>query len=78
MKIKLYKINLDYIKYLYSNYDSKVQYNINQNEEYNKNRPYVGVLLKINDLSYFAPLEHPRPQHKNLKNNPHIIKTQTR
>lgn len=72
--MKIYRVNLDYIKYLHDNYDSRVQYNENQTKEYNENRPYVGVLLNVNGMPYFAPLEHPRPQHQTLKSNPHIIK----
>ncbi|MEG3006106.1 MAG: type III toxin-antitoxin system ToxN/AbiQ family toxin, partial [Oscillospiraceae bacterium] len=74
MKIRLYKIDLEYIKYLFYNYDNRVQYNETKGLEYNQNRPYIGVVLDINGMQYFAPLEHPRPQHKALKSNPHIIK----
>lgn len=74
MKIKLYKVNLNYIKYLYYNIDNKVQYNEKETDEYNQNRPYVGIVLFVKDMSYFVPLEHPRLEHKKLKNNPHIIK----
>lgn len=74
MKVHLYKINLDYIKYLYYNYDNRVQYNEAKETEYNQNRPYIGVVLDIKGIQYFAPLEHPRPQHRKLKNNPHVIK----
>ena len=74
LKIKIYKIDLEYIKHLYYNYDNRVQYNEKMSMEYNQNRPYIGILLDIKGIQYFAPLEHPRPQHKTLKSNPHIIK----
>ena len=74
MSIHIYKIDLDYIKYLYYNYDSKVLYNENESDSYNEKRPYIGILLNVLGKDYYAPLEHPRPKHKNLKNNPHIIK----
>lgn len=76
VKIRFYKINLNYIKFLHTNYDSRVQYNSSQNEDYNKNRPYIGIVLEINNFKYFAPLEHPRPEHVNFKNNTHIVKIQ--
>ena len=34
-KIRFYRVNLDYIKYLW-NYDNKVQYNIDKFNNYNK------------------------------------------
>lgn len=43
-------------------------------DSYNENRPYLGIVLDINGMQYFAPLEHPRPEHQKLKNNTHIIK----
>jgi protein AbiQ len=72
-KIRFYKVNIDYIKYLYS-IDNRVQYNAARQDAYTENRPYVGVVLSVNGKSYFAPMEHPRPAHQKLKNNPHIFK----
>ena len=72
-KIRFYKVNIDYIKYLHT-VDSRVQYNAAQPDAYTENRPYVGVVLSVNGKSYFAPMEHPRPHHQSLKNNPHIFK----
>lgn len=71
--MKIYKIDLDYIKFLHQS-DNRVQYNSTYNDSKNENRPYIGIVLSINGLNYFAPLEHPRPQHANLKSNPHIYK----
>lgn len=71
--MKFYKVDLEYIRYLHSN-DSRVQYNANYTDVLNQNRPYIGVVLKINEHNYFAPLEHPRPNHKLLKPNLHIYK----
>jgi protein AbiQ len=72
-KIRFYKVNIDYIKYLHT-VDNRVQYNVAKPDAYSENRPYVGVVLAVNGKCYFAPLEHPRPEHQNLKNNPHIFK----
>lgn len=71
--MKIYKVDIDYIKYLH-NFDNRVQYNENYTDTLNQNRPYVGVVLNINGQNYFAPLEHPRPSHKKLKSNLHIYK----
>jgi len=72
-RLRLYKVNIDYIKYLY-NFDKKVQYNVNEADNYTERRPYVGIVIKIGEYDYYAPLESPRPNHKKLKNNVHIMK----
>lgn len=72
-KFNLYYINIDYIKYLYQ-YETKVQYNPRTNDEYTKRRPYLGIVLEINKLNYFVPLEHPRKEHRQIKNNIYIYK----
>lgn len=61
--MKFYKVDIDYIKYLHG-FDDRVQYNSNYTDMLNQNRPYIGVVLEINQQNYFAPLEHPRPSHK--------------
>lgn len=71
--LKLYRINIDYIKYLYS-FDNRVQFNPNREEEYSARRPYLGIVLTINEFDYFVPLEHPRISHQKLKNNVFIFK----
>jgi protein AbiQ len=70
---KLYRIDLDYVKYLW-NFDKKVQYNEDQSDEYNKKRPYCGIVTNINGFDYYIPLEHPREEHKTLKSNIFIKK----
>jgi len=27
-------------------------------------RPFIGIILKINDINYFAPLSSPKEKHK--------------
>jgi protein AbiQ len=72
-KITFCRIKIEYIKYLWS-YDNKVQYNEKEPEVYTEQRPYIGIVLVIDGLQYFAPLEHPRVSHQTLKPNPHILK----
>lgn len=72
-KLKLYRVKIEYIKYLYK-YDNRVQYNPKMNNRYTERRPYLGIVLKINNLNYFVPLEHPRKQHEEFKSNPFIFK----
>ena len=71
--LKLYKIDINYIKYLYS-FDKRVQYNPNREDSYTAKRPYLGIVLNVENFKYFVPLEHPRLNHRNMKNNTYILK----
>lgn len=51
-KFQFYHINEHYISYLHS-IDTRVQYNKGQR------RPYVGIVLSINGIDYYVPLESP-------------------
>ena len=66
-RLNFYSISNEYIKYI-SEFDSHIAYNKN-----NK-RPYVGIVLYINNLLYFAPLFSPKPQHFKYKDNLSFIK----
>lgn len=72
-KLRLYKIDIEYIKYLYS-FDNRIQYNPKQSDQYTEKRPYLGVVLQVNEFNYFVPLEHPRISHQKMKNNFYIYK----
>ena len=50
-KLKIVKIDTVYCDYL-RQYDKRVSYNMGTKEL----RPFIGVLFKINQLEYFAPL----------------------
>lgn len=65
--MKLYTIDDEYISYL-SQYDNLIALNKS------KTRPYVGIVLKINDISYFAPLYSPKPKHATYRDNSSFIK----
>ena len=62
-KLKLYRININYIKYLYQ-FDNRVQYNEQRDDEYTERRVYLGIVLRVNQFNYFVPLEHPRQHTK--------------
>ena len=66
-KIKLGKLNFyiiddHYIKYL-SQFDKHIAYNKNEK------RPYIGVVIIVEEHYYFAPLFSPKPKHKTYKDN---------
>ncbi|MFR4520921.1 MAG: type III toxin-antitoxin system ToxN/AbiQ family toxin [Fusobacterium sp.] len=65
--MKLYTINEEYINFL------KI---FSENVKYNKNesRPYVGIVLKINEYNYFAPLGSPKLKHITMKESLDFVK----
>lgn len=59
--MKFYHIKDDFIAYL-RQFDSHVS------ENKNETRPYVGVVLQIENTKYYAPLSSPKPKHEKMKN----------
>lgn len=59
--MKLYNIKDDYITFL-QKYDNKVSANKHES------RPYIGVVLIIGEIKYYAPLSSPKPKHLHMKN----------
>ena len=71
-KIKLEKLNFyiideHYINYL-SIFDRHIAYNKNQK------RPYIGVVIIVEEHYYFAPLFSPKVKHKTYKDNLTFLK----
>ena len=65
--LRLYRVQEGYAQFLHS-HDYRVQYNKGER------RPYVGVVLTVGGHDYFVPMESPKPNHANIKNNIHILK----
>lgn len=61
-KLNFYIINEDYINYL-RKFDKHIAYNKNQK------RPYIGVVIIVEDNYYFAPLFSPKAKHKTYRDN---------
>ena len=55
-RLHFYNIKDEYIKYLYE-FDNKVPFNKQCK------RPYIGIVLDINETTYFAPMFSPKKQH---------------
>jgi len=68
-EINLVKIDTNYCDYLRM-FDNRVPYNKNKKEL----RPFVGVLFKVGDCMYFAPLSSPKPKHLKIKGNVDFLK----
>lgn len=67
--MKFYNIKDDYIQFLRT-YDSKVA------ENKHESRPYVGVVLLIDDIKYYAPFTSPKSKHLKMKNGKDFRKIQ--
>ena len=67
--LKIVKVDSTYCDYL-RKFDNKVVYNKNKKEL----RPFIGILFRIDDLEYFAPLTSPKPKHKKMKNKLDFLK----
>lgn len=65
--MRIYKVKEDYVLYLKS-FDDKVASNKKER------RPYIGIVLEINEFKYFAPLTSPKDKHKKMKNQLDFIK----
>ncbi len=71
--IKFYEIDHKYINYL-SSYAPHLF--LNKQDKQNNERKYIGVVLTINDMNYFAPLSSFKPKHHSMKDNIDFLKIQ--
>ncbi|MCT7674455.1 MAG: type III toxin-antitoxin system ToxN/AbiQ family toxin [Lactobacillus mulieris] len=62
-KLYLYNINSKYVSELH-NIDEHIFYHHGTH-----NRPYVGILIKLDNFNYFAPLGSPKNKHKKIREN---------
>ena len=62
-------VDADYCDYLRKS-DPCVPYTMDKKS----NRPFVGILLKIHGMSYYAPLSSPKAKHLNMKNQIDLLK----
>ena len=65
-ELLFYTVDKNYIKYL-SEFESHVSYN---KDEIGHSRPYLGIVLKIENYQYFVPLYSYKEHYKKYKNNP--------
>lgn len=60
--MKIYNVDDGYIQYL-KGYDSKVPDNKSEA------RPYIGIVINISGVKYYAPLTSPKSKHLKMKND---------
>ena len=68
-KLKWYIANKDYVNYL-KDFDSKVE-NINYDK---KLKPYIGILITINEFDYYVPISSVKEKHYKIKEGMDFIK----
>ena len=71
MAIELYEVNPKYIDYLVPHAQHLFR---NKQSEQRNERKYVGIVLNINDMKYFAPLSSFKPKHERMKNGLDFLK----
>lgn len=69
INLKIVRVNSDYCDYL-RKFDNKVAYNKYEKEL----RPFIGILFKIENCEYFAPLASPKEKHIKMKNKIDFLK----
>ena len=69
INLRIVRVNTDYCDYL-RKYDNKVAYNKHEKEL----RPFIGILFKIENCEYFAPLASPKEKHIKMKNKIDFLK----
>lgn len=69
--IKFYEISRDYVKYLAS---AEPHLFHNSQAGQKNERKYIGIILHINGMDYFAPLSSFKPKHRDMKDKLDFIK----
>ncbi|MDO4689821.1 MAG: type III toxin-antitoxin system ToxN/AbiQ family toxin [Fusobacterium sp.] len=70
-RFKFYHINEEYIRYLRM-FDSNVTDNSKENKK--EKRPYIGILIEVENFKYLAPLSSKKSKFYSMKNNIDFIK----
>ncbi|MFR1725178.1 type III toxin-antitoxin system ToxN/AbiQ family toxin [Emergencia timonensis] len=68
-KLEFYTLDERYYYYLVQ-FDNRIM----AIDDAKTHRPFVGVLLSINDVDYYAPLTSPKQKHQNMKNQVDFLK----
>lgn len=69
MKLSLYVVDVNYCNYL-RKFEACVPYVHNDKAK----RPFLGIVLQINGIDFYAPLSSPKPKHVKMKGQLDFIK----
>ena len=68
-KLRWYVVDKKYVNYL-KKFDEKVE-----NVEYKNNlKPYIGIIINIENFNYYVPISSPKEKHYKMKENLDLIK----
>ena len=68
-KLKWYIADKEYINYL-RKFDNKVE-----NIDYKNNlKPYIGIIININEFNYYVPISSPKEKHYKMKDDMDFIR----
>jgi protein AbiQ len=68
-RIRIYEIKYEYIQYL-----SVYQKHIFSHKDGKSNRKYIGIVMEINGIKFFAPLSSYKDKHKRMREAVDFIK----
>lgn len=68
-KLYFYKVNEDYVKYM-SRFDSRISKSYDEKAK----RPFIGIILNVEGVLYFAPFTSPKKKHLTMKNTIDFLK----
>lgn len=71
MAIKIYEVDAAYVSYL-STYAEHLFHNKKPGQ--NNSRKYIGVVITVNSMDYFAPLSSFKPKHQRMKETVDFLK----
>ena len=61
-KLQWYIVNKKYVKYL-KTFDNKIE-----NIDYQNNlKPFIGIIININNFNYYVPISSPKKKHYKMK-----------
>jgi protein AbiQ len=69
MKLALYCVDPDYCDFL-----RKTDPCVPTTRDDKAKRPFVGVLISLQNMDYYAPLTSPKPKHRTMKNQLDFLK----
>ena len=69
MKFSFYMVDAEYCDFLRKS-DPCVPYTM----EHKATRPFVGIVLFVNNVQYYVPLTSPKPKHLHMKNQIDFLK----
>lgn len=68
-KLQWYIVNKKYVKYL-KTFDNKIE-----NIDYQNNlKPFIGIIININNFNYYVPISSPKKKHYKMKEGIDFIK----